>query len=394
MGGRMRILMVHNRYLQRGGEDVSTVTEMGLLRDAGHEVVLLEESNERVAELGRIATAARTVWSREGRSKVRHALDDGRFDVMHVQNFFPLFSPSIYGAARKAGVAVVQSLRNFRLICPAATLYRDGAVCELCVGRRVAIPGVRYACYRDSRAATAVVATMSATHTMGGTFARGVDLFVTPSDFARDKLGEGGWDTSRIVVKPNSVHPDPGPGPGGRDVLFVGRLDQVKGVRTLLDAWRESSLDVSLLIAGDGPEMPVVESAAADDSRIRVLGRLSPSQTYTLMGRAAFVVVPSLWYETFGRVVVEAYATGTPVVVSSLGALPELVNEGVTGLIVEPGDAAVLRGAMERMVETAPAMRPAARMTFEARFAGPSNVAALESVYRRAIASKERADAQ
>jgi glycosyltransferase involved in cell wall biosynthesis len=384
----MRILMVHNRYLQRGGEDVATDTEVELLRAAGHHVTTFEETNERVESLGKVRTAARTVWSPESRHRIGRLLADDPHDVMHVQNFFPLISPSVYGAARRRGTAVVQTLHNFRLMCPAATLFRDNEVCELCVGRRFAFPGVRYACYRDSRAATAVVASMSALHRARGTFRRDVDVFVTPSAFARDKFIEAGWDGDEIIVKPNCVHPDPGPGDGdGRFGLFVGRLVDVKGIAPLLEAWQRSSVDLELYIVGDGPEVPRARRAAADDPRIRVLGPKTAIETQDLMGRARFLVVPSVLYETFGLVVAEAFAKGTPVIASRLGALPELVDDTVNGLLVTPGDITGLTGAIETMAADAdPArMRRAARASFEAGFDGASNLSRLESIYELAV---------
>lgn len=383
----MRILMVHNRYLWRGGEDVSTETETALLRDAGHDVVLMDESNERIAEIGTVSTAIRSVWSIPARRRVDAVLADGGFDVMHVQNFFPLVSPSVYGTARRRGVAVVQALRNFRLLCPAASPYRDGAICEDCFGRAFAWPGVWHACYRDSRAATTAVATMSATHALLGTFRRDVDVFITPSQFAKSKFTATGWDPSSIEVVPNSVHPDPGVGTGnGGFALFVGRLESVKGIEVLLQAWMRSSVDLRLVVAGDGPLMQLVHADAAVDPRIEIIGPRPLAETMQLMRAARFVVVPSIWYETFGRVVAESLACGTPVIVSDLGALPELVEDGVDGIVVPPGDVDALRTAVEELAgrdDMAP-MRATARAAYETRHAADANLARLLSIYELA----------
>jgi glycosyltransferase involved in cell wall biosynthesis len=389
----MRILMVHNRYLQAGGEDVATATDIALLREASHDVTVFTETNERVATLGRLRTASRALWSRESRDRIAALLADDQYDLMHVQNFFPLVSPSVYGAAARRGVAVVQTLHNYRLLCPAATLYRDGAVCELCVGRRFAAPGVRYACYRDSRTATAVVASMSSAHRMLGTFRRRVDLFTAPSDFTRSKYVEAGWPETAIVTRPNAVFPDPGVGPGdGGFALFAGRLADVKGVATLVEAWRRAEVDLELRIAGDGPEAGAIAAAASPDSRIRLLGRTTTAETQRLMGSARFLVVPSVWYEIFGLVVAEAFARGTPVVASRIGGLTELVDDEIDGILFEPGSVDALAAAIERMASGADPtpMRSAARATYERRFAPTPARKRLEEVYALAIDRAQR----
>ncbi len=386
--------MVHNRYLQRGGEDVSTEVETELLRSAGHEVVMYEDTNERIARIGATRTAIRTVWSQESYRLVDDVLRGGGFDVMHVQNFFPLISPSVYWASKRRGVPVVQALRNFRLLCPAATLYRSGRVCEECVGKPLAWPAALHGCYRGSRAGSAVVATMTAANRLLGTWTNQVDLFVTPSQFSRRKFAEAGWDAGRIVVKANSVHPDPEPGPGGGGfAVYVGRLAPEKGIRTLLRAWTHDAVDIPLKICGDGPLRAEVVRAAAANPRVEWAGRLGLEEVYETMGSAALVVVPSEWFEPFGRVVIEAYAKGVPVVASRIGALEELIADGETGLLVEPGNARDLAekvAAVVARVATSKNMRHAARDAYLEGYTGAQNVELLVDVYRRAAELSRR----
>ena len=154
----MKILMLHNRYLIPGGEDQCSVAEAALLRDHGHEVELLEEDNRRVEQLGHARTAFRTVWSRESYHRIDELLRSGNFDILHVQNFFPLWSPSVYYAASRNHVPVIQTLHNYRLMCANALLFRDQHLCQECLGRFMPWHGVVHACYRNSRAASAVVA--------------------------------------------------------------------------------------------------------------------------------------------------------------------------------------------------------------------------------------------
>jgi hypothetical protein len=174
----MRILSVHNHYQIRGGEDESCQSEERLLRDMGHQVDLYKEDNERVATIGKMRLAFRTVWSVETYQALSSQLTERTYDVVHVQNFFPLISPSVYYAAKTKGIPVVQTLRNYRLLCPNAQFFREGRVCEDCLGQFVPLPGVIHACYRESRAATAAVAAMLTVHRAMGTWHNLVDIYI------------------------------------------------------------------------------------------------------------------------------------------------------------------------------------------------------------------------
>ncbi len=229
----MKVLMLHNRYLVPGGEDQSTAAEVALLT---HQVELLEHDNREIESLGKARTAARTLWSSDSYQRVHSKLCDGQFDVMHVQNFFPLWSPSVYYAAAKRGIPVVQTLRNYRLMCVNHSFFRDGQVCEDCLGRFMPWPGIVHACYKDSRMASGVVAGMIGLHKIMGTWRNRVDLYVALTEFAREKYITGGLPAERIVVNPNFVHPAPLAGTGGGGyALFVGRLSPEKGIPTLLE---------------------------------------------------------------------------------------------------------------------------------------------------------------
>ena len=387
----MRILVVHNRYLIRGGEDESAAAEQELLRQNGHEVELYEERNERVGELGRLRSALRTVWSSESHREVAGRLRQRRYDLVHVHNFFPLISPSIYYAARAEGVPVVQSLRNYRLVCPNGALFRDGRPCEDCIGRAAPWPGVVHACYRDSRPASAAVAAMIAVHKHLKTWERMVAVYIAVTDFARDKLIEGGLPADKIAVKPNFVEGAlaPGTGAGGYG-LFVGRLSSEKGLATVLTAWQRLSPRVPLKIVGDGPLADHVEATAAGEPAVEYLGRRPLPEVYELMRDARFLVFPSEWYEPFGRVAIEAFACGTPVIASAMGGMAELIDDGRTGCLFRPGDpddlARVIERSLDRPDELAH-MRRHAREEFEAKYTPERNYRQLMTIYRRALAS-------
>jgi glycosyltransferase involved in cell wall biosynthesis len=389
--GPLRILMIHNRYLIPAGEDASTDLQVELLEAAGHEVRLLVDTNERVAELGLTRTAVRSLWSREARAAVGDVLAGGDFDVVHVQNSFPLFSPSVLYAAASHNVPVVHSLRNFRLLCPQGMLYRAGNVCLDCVGKRFAWPGVWHRCYRNSAAGSMTVATMAAGHDAAGTWRNKVFRYVVPSRAARDVYVRAGWARDAIHVIPNFVYPDPGVGShAGGFALFLGRLDAVKGIETLLAAWRDHGIDYPLKIAGAGPLEAGVNAAASGHNRIEFLGAVDRAEARRLLGEASFVVVPTLGVETFGRVAAEALARGTPAIVAGHGGLSEIVTDGETGLTFPPGDAGSLAGKVKELVSGKVGiehMRAAGRETYLARYAGEQVLDAWIDLYREAVAS-------
>lgn len=385
----MRILVAHNQYLIRGGEEESSAAEQELLRQHGHEVDVYAEHNERVGALSKVRVALKTVWSSESYHILRQRLQKQRYDVVHVQNFFPLISPSIYYAARAEGVPVVQSLRNYRLICTNAALFREGRVCEDCLGRRVPWPGVVHRCYRGSGIASGAVAAMIGAHRAMGTWDRMVAVYVALTRFSREKLIEGGLPAERVVVKPNFVEgtAQPGTGAGGY-ALFVGRLSPEKGIGTLLEAWRQLGGVMPLKIVGEGPLEGEVAAARARDPAVEWLGRRPLAEVYELMGGARCLVLPSEWYEPFGRVAVEAFARGTPVIAAALGGMAEMVDDGRTGRLYPAGDAAALADRMRWALANPDAlarMRMAARAEFDAKYTPAQNYRHLMAIYHQAL---------
>ncbi len=381
----MRILSVHNRYQIRGGEDESREAEEKLLQQRGHVVETYEENNDRVADLGAISTAIKTVWSTEAYNTLKHRLKEHAYDLVHVQNFFPLISPSVHYAAKAEGVPVIQTLRNYRLLCPNGFFFRDDRVCEDCLGKFVPWPAVLHSCYRGSRAASGVLATMLTTHRILPTWSQMVDKYITLSEFARDKFVQAGFPQDKIAVKPNFVYPDPtiGEGQGGY-ALYVGRLSPEKGISTLLSAWQKLGKKVPLKIVGEGPLAAQVAEAVSLDRGIEWLGRKSLPEVYELIGNAMFLVFPTIGYETFGRVAIEAFAKGTPVIASQVGAISELVASNRNGLHFRPGDsedlAIKIEWALTHPQEIAQ-MRQEARKEFETKYTAKENYRRIMEIY-------------
>src|SRR5713226_1627805 len=394
----MRILLIHNHYQHSGGEDAVFAAESALLRENGHEVVEYTEDNQLINGMSGAAVAARAIWSRSTRRRLIKILRDIQFDVVHFHNTFPLISPSAYSACREAKVPVVQTLHNYRLLCPAATLFRDGQLCEACLGKTPPWPGVWHACYRESRSQTAIVAGMLTVHRWLKTWQEQVDIYIALTEFCRQKFIEGGLPSEKIHVKPNFVNPDPGLRKGnGHYALFVGRLSLEKGVRTMLRVW-QGVKGIPLKIVGDGPLLDEARAFVQKEKleSVEVLGRRTPADVTLLMKGAKFLVFPSVWYETFGLVAIEAFGCGVPVIASRLGAMAEIVEEGHTGLLFRAGDAWDLAQKVCWAVDHTDAVRRMgenARQVYEEKYTTEKNYKMLLDIYEQAVrkASRERA---
>jgi glycosyltransferase involved in cell wall biosynthesis len=393
----MRVLMVHCRYQIRGGEEECYEAEQRLLRAAGVEVDTYEDNNQRIEQLGALRTGLDTVWSSTAYRAIRARLRERHCDVVHVHNFFPLISPAVYYAAQAEGCSVVQTLHNYRLSCSAAIFYREGRVCEDCLGKAVPWPAVLHRCYRGSLAGSAAVAAMLAGHRLLGTWRRKVDLFIALNEFMRSKAIAGGLPAERIVVKPNFVGNDPGLGGGqGGFALFTARLNPEKGVAELLAAWRRLGARIPLKIMGDGPLTEMVKQAAATTPGIEYIGRRPLAEFYELLGQASFFMFTSTWYEGFPRVINECYARGTPIVASAIGPIAEVVADGRTGLHFRPGDVDDMVAKVEWLLDH-PAeharLRAGARAEFELKYTAEGGLKQLLAAYERAIALRRQAPA-
>lgn len=385
----MRILIVHNSYQEPGGEDQVFRTEGSLLEKQGHTVIRYTDHNDRLNELNALEAASTTVWSTRAYRDVTKLIRREQPHVMHVHNTFPLISPSVYHAATTLEIPVVQTLHNYRLLCPQSDFLRDGRICEDCLGRVVPWPGVVHACYRQSRVATAGAAAMLTLHRVLGTYRDKVAAYIALTDFARRKFIEGGIPAERIFVKPNFVYPDPGLGRGqGGYALFVGRLTSAKGVETLLAAWKEPGVLLPLRIVGSGPLNNLVAEFTQGCPNVVWLGRRSWEEVLNLMREAYVLVFPSEWYEGFPLVIAEAFAVGLPVVTSDLGGMSSIVEDQRTGVHFRPRDPSHLVERMQWIAshrEDVAAMRANVRAEFEAKYTAEVNYAQLMRIYEQVL---------
>ncbi len=378
--------MAHNWYQRPGGEDRLFRAESELLEARGHRVIRFTEDNARIPELGRLRLARSTLWNFVAAARLGALVVKERAAVVHFHNTFPLLSASVLRAARRAGAAVVQTLHNFRLICPNGLLYRSGSPCEDCLGRAFPWPGLIHACYRSSRAATALVAGAVFARRFTGTWHDGIDAYVVLSEFARAVFERAGFPEGKLNVLPNFVYPDPGPGDGkGGYALFVGRLSEEKGIALLVEAWKMLKADAVLEVAGDGPLAGRLRGAS-HGATIRWRGPLPHAEALARLRSAALLIAPSLCYEGSPLAVLESLAAGTPVVASRVGSLPELIEPERTGWLAPPGDAAALAAVLERALSDGArlaAMRPHVRRRFEECYTAESHYRALTRLYQQ-----------
>lgn len=379
----MKIIVAHNRYHYRGGEDTVVDAEVSLLREHGHEVMLYSRDNNELSNMHAANAALAAIWSHQTEKDIAQLSRSFAPDLIHAHNTFPLISPSLYGIAAQLGIPVVQTLHNFRLLCPQAMLLRKGRACEDCVGH---LPwrAVVHRCYRQSYSQTAVSATMLAVHRWRGTWRKEVSRYIVLNQLCRDKFTSGGLPAERLRIKPNFVESSRVPQwekrKGG---IFIGRLSTEKGLEILASAMTRLP-QCRIDVYGKGPLQAFVEQAPG----LRYGGFQSPSQLKERLYGAAFALVPSTGVESFGLVAIEAFACGTPVIGTRHGGLAELVEHGKTGLLVTPGDAAELASAIS-WAEANPAamheMGRAARAEYLARYTPEHNYDILLSIYKEAI---------
>jgi glycosyltransferase involved in cell wall biosynthesis len=390
----MRVLIIHNHYQQAGGEDSVVANERAMLENYGHETHLWSVSNDVIAGMwSKIAAAVRTPYSRVARDAAAQLIAEFRPTVAHVHNFFPLLSPSIYDACRAGGVAVVQTLHNYRTICAGALLTRDGRPCEDCIGGSP-YQAVLHGCYRGSHIGSLAVARMVDTHRRRGTWTHKVDRFIALTPFAKSKFVAAGFSADRIAVKPNFAEDRPAGACAGRaGALFVGRLSAEKGVDTLLRAWNSLG-EVPLRIIGDGPLREVVDNAIAPG--VVLCGWKKPVEVAAEMAQAAFLVLPSNWPENFPMTIVEAYCQGLPIIASRIGALSDIIEDGATGLLFSAGDANEFAAKVDWAYRHPEAMRMMgsnARRMYEEKYTPSINIVQLLAIYEAAIEQSRSAAA-
>lgn len=372
--------------------------ERNLLLENGFEVFSYEKHNDDLSEVGlvdKLQVAKNCVWNSTAYSEVRESIREFKPHVAHFHNTFPQMSPSVYQACKDEGVPVVQTLHNYRLVCPGALLSREGRPCELCLDGSL-VHALRYRCYRDSLPATGTLVSMLSLNRVKGSYEKNVDRYIALTRFAKSRMIKGGLPEPRISIKPNFLVDQSRRFDARAEdrsyVVFVGRLDRSKGVHTLLEAWKLLP-DVPLKIIGDGPDRKQLEALVKKENlQVEFTGFLDKQDILDFVSKAVFQCVPSEWYEGFPMVMLEAFSMGTPILASSIGSVDEIVEDGKTGLKFSVGDAQDLAKKAAQMWidrDTTSTQGEEARMTYENFYTPKKNIEALRGIYESAISSAE-----
>jgi glycosyltransferase involved in cell wall biosynthesis len=396
--GKIRVLQVHNRYSPGwGGEDTVVEQEARLLKERGHTVEQFQVSSaslKQASALRQIVSVPEILWSCGSYKKIREVITRFAPDVVHAHNTFPLLSPSVFWAARRAGVPTVLTLHNFRHTCANAVLLRDDRPCEDCVGR-FPWPALRYRCYANSIARTAVVVAMNILHRMLETYTQKIDVLIALNDFNRQIFVRSGLPNAKLRVKPNFVPTYAlANTPRLADVLFVGSLSRHKGVHLLLEAWRRTSPgSYQLLIVGDGPEREQLMAQFADVPGVNWCGCLTHSEVLERMATSRILVLPTLAYENCPMVILEAFSVATPVIVPNHGSLRTFVRHRQEGLIFRAGDPDALTEALREAIHASEEVwlgwSQQAKRAHAQDYSEAVNYESLLSIYQRII--QERA---
>jgi glycosyltransferase involved in cell wall biosynthesis len=385
----MRVLLLHNRYQIQGGEDVVVAQEAAMLRSFGVLVDLFQIDNDSITGVReKIYTTIHLAYSAKMRDQVQRRIREFRADIVHVHNFFPRFTPSVYDAAIREGCGVVQTLHNYRLMCSGGYLFRDQKICTDCLSWGNGLPGLVHRCYRGSLVGTAALTGMVAFHKLQSTWGTRVDRFITLTEFARSLFIEhADLPAEKVVVKVNLV-PDIGVQPGEKKyALFVGRLSPEKGISSILSAVKSNRFPLPLKIVGSG-QLEAQVQAAVEPGRLEFLGKKSSDEVHELVRGAKMMIAPSIWHEAGVPLVIgEAFSAGVPVITCRIKPMDAVVEHERNGLLITPGSEVEMCDAAIR-IHTDDGLRShlsrEARRTYERFYKPEANFRALLEIYQGA----------
>ncbi|MDO9084682.1 MAG: glycosyltransferase family 4 protein [Anaerolineaceae bacterium] len=382
------VLLVHNLYLIRGGEDECFDAEKNLLSSNGVNVIEYVEDNKIIKHIGLIKTAIQTIWSFTTVKNLKKILQRNKIDIIHVHNFFPIISPSVFYAAKHAKIPIVFTVHNQRLFCANGYFLRNQQICELCSNKFFNLPAVRYRCYRNSFFGSLIVSIMQGVHKWISTWNSKVDIFIALTDFSRSKLIQNGIKEKLIKVKPNFVIDEFSQfNFKGTYALFIGRLSEEKGVNILLEAWAELENDISLKIIGDGNLSETVDFFCKNHPSVEWLGRQSHDFVMEILSQAKVLIVPSICYEGMPRAIIEAFSLGKPVIASRIGGIENMISEEV-GYLVNPGDKNALVNEVREFLENKDLVIKksyAARNEYLNKYTPEKNFDLIMDIYQKAI---------
>lgn len=393
----MKVLVVHNRYFERGGEDVVVENTIRLLRKFDHEVIIYEHSNHEIEQfsfLEKIKLAiSKVVWSKKTYQEVRKLIQKEKPDIVHTHNIFVLISPSVYYACQDESVPVVHTFHNYRFLCANGSLFRNGHVCLDCLKGNYGSALV-HRCWKDSFIITFIFMRMLRIHFRRKTFQDKVDAYIALTDFGKELFVRGGIPRHKIHVCSNFVDVKEEKRQNFENfAIFAGRLVDHKGVYTLIEAFKKNSTH-KLVLIGDGPAYKELEEKTAAMSNVKLLGRLSYKDTMDYLKKAAFLIFPSEWYEGAPLTVIESLAYGVPVLIGDIAFKGEGIQESGSGLEFKTGNSDDLAEKIKYLMNNRNIliqMGERARELYEARHTPEKNYNTLMQIYNK-LCSRSRED--
>jgi glycosyltransferase involved in cell wall biosynthesis len=387
----MRILFIHNRYSQRGGEDTAIEMETSLLLQRGHDVKIIFFDNPAETDglIRKMITFKNAIHNSKSAAILDRAIREFHPDIIHVHNLFFVASPAVLKEAARHRIPVIYTVHNFRLICSNALLLRNNKPCEICVQKKLPLAGIRFACYRKSAIASTMVTLATGLPKLRNDWRKWVSHYVVLTDFAREKLLNSslGATPEQLVVKPNFIH-DRGMGSSQREpyFLYVGRLSEEKGISFLMEAFRRMP-DKKLLIVGDGPEKALLSDTYKTAGNIEFVGNRGHDEVVEIMKKSQALIFPSIWYEGLPYVILESFSTGTPVIASRLGSMTSLIQENYNGLFFKPGDVQDIQRAILDFVERKMPLYQQSRDTYLNFYNPEIHYKSIIEIYKNSIQS-------
>ena len=348
---KQKVLMAHNYYQVPGGEDTVFHNEVNMLEKNGHKVIKYTRHNDEIkgGVLSKLKLGIDTIFSFKTYKEVKKLIDENDIDVVHVHNTLPLISPSIYYAARSKKVPVVQTIHNFRLLCPGATFTRNGEICEDCVSKGLE-QSLKHKCYRGSLAQTFIMYAMLKFHRIIGTYNK--LNYITLTEFNKSKLLSLVKDESKIYVKPNFVEKRDKVETVLEDYfVYIGRLDEIKGINFLIEAWKEIDENIDLYVIGTGPEEEKVKKFIEENNikNIKLLGFMQREEAFEIIQKSRAIIVPSKWYEGFPMTIAESFSLGIPVIGSKVGNIQSIIGDKYNGVLFNLNNREELKDVVENI---------------------------------------------
>lgn len=351
---KKKVLMVHNFYQIGGGEHTVFKNEVDLLRQHGHEVIEYTRNNSELKQnkLKLVLLPFTTIWSWKTYNDIRRIIRDNHIDIVHCHNTFPLISPSVYYAARSMKVPVIQTVHNFRLLCPNGSFFCDGKICEKCNETGSFRSALQNNCYRNSKIQTLVLVAMLKFHRWIGTYQKISYIFLTK--FNREKFSKLiDVNSEQVFIKPNFVKESNCfvNTVAKKTFVYAGRLEVNKGILSLIEMWKTLPEDFALHIFGGGTMEEHIKKEIKSNKNISFFGFKPQKEVFEDYRNAVAAIIPSEWYETFGMGIPECFSMKLPVICTDIGNPGEMVKESKGGLVYPIGDLSKFQAVVKEMIE-------------------------------------------